>query len=77
MSLYWVIRKGEGGRRLFYLQEAGTPLDAAYKTNDAEGFAGSLTDVIPLDNKTKAHIKDTDIGHVLSIDDARDIIENR
>jgi hypothetical protein len=75
MSLYWVIRDLPDGKFCF-LQDAASPLDAQMRS-DAAGFHGKLADVIHLDVRTAARIRTEDIGRVLSMDQAREIIAGR
>jgi hypothetical protein len=72
MALFWVVREIVGERR-FYLQEAGSDLDAARRSAMA-GFEGSLAEVIPLDARTAQRVAKQDIGRVLSMDEARKIM---
>jgi hypothetical protein len=74
MRLYWVVRRTGDGQKLFYLQHADSPLDAARKSA-AAGFEGFFADVFRIDSQTAARIKEQDIGCVLSMDEA--IIDDR
>ena len=76
MPLYWVIRRSGHGQKLFYLQPAHSSLDATMKSA-AAGFEGFFADVFQIDSQTAARIKEQDIGRVLSMDEASDIIEGR
>ena len=75
MALYWVVRATNEGRK-FYLQEAGSDLDAGRRSAMA-GFEGALAEVILLDARTAARVSPQDIGRVMSMDEAQRIIEGR
>ena len=75
MRLYWVIRRTGDGQKLFYLQHAHSPSDAIVKSV-AAGFEGFFADVFQIDSQTAALIKEQDIGRVLSMDEARDIVKD-
>ena len=60
MSLWWVVRDTDEGRK-FYLQEAGDPLYAALKSALA-GFEGKWVESIPLDAKTAKRVKKNSWG---------------
>lgn len=61
---------------MFYLQHADSPTDATRKSATA-GFEGFFADVFQVDSQTAARIKEQDIGRVLSLVEARAIIEGR
>ena len=76
MPLYWVIRRTGDGQKLFYLQHADSSLDAI-KRSAIAGFEGFFADVFQIDSQTAARINEQDIGRVLSMDEAKDIIAGR
>jgi hypothetical protein len=75
VALFWIVRETDAGRK-FYLQEAGSDLDAARRSAMA-GFEGALAEVIPLDARTAQRVSPQDIGRVMSMDEAQRIIEGR
>ena len=55
MALYWIVRETNEGRK-FYLQEAGSDLDASRRSAMA-GFEGALAEIILLDARTAKRVR--------------------